>query len=267
MANEITIKIGGHDGFVGVGALIEALENALKALRSLENTNRPPHAIRWEIIRASMRSPLSLTLAAKSVEPKYMKSAERSGSRILKDFRKGMRAISKTPEMPKNFDEETLSAVKALGELSNRESMSLAIYSPDEDPIIPSPELIENVKQAVAKTKTLYEHGVIEGQLEVVSTHGCDSFYVWESLTGNKVECFPSSPEQFATVPKYLRKRVSVTGRIKCKTDKPVSVQVEEVSALRDQSELPQLKDMGKIDITGGLSSDDYVQRLRDGKF
>lgn len=265
MENNITIKLGKSKGYVSADALIEALESTLKILRGVARSINPSRPIRWEVVHASTKSPLTIKLAPKAIEPRYMKSAARSGGRILKETNKGFRLISKDAEIPRFFDDEALSGAKELGELAMREQIPLEIHTPNEDPIIATPELVENVKQAVSKTKTLYEEGVIEGRLEVISTHERDSFIVWEVLTGIKVECFPTSQEQFAKLPAFLRKRVAVHGKIKCRIDKPVSVQVDEVQPLRDQHELPQPKDIGKVDITGGLDSDEYVRRLRNG--
>ena len=61
-----------------------------------------------------------------------------------------------------------------------------------------------------------------------------------------------------------LRKRVQVYGRAKYVRGKVTSMEVESIRILREMHELPQPKDIGKVDITSGLSSEDYVRGMRD---
>ena len=72
--------------------------------------------------------------------------------------------------------------------------------------------------------------------------------------------------ERLEEAKKLLGRRVVVSGRIRYRSHKPTSIQAEEIHPLRDASELPQLEDMPPIDITGGLSPEEYVRRLRDAQ-
>lgn len=266
MPKEITIRLSGQDGYVGVALLIETLENTLKLLRDLERAaTAGGEEIRWEVIRASMQSPLELTIAPKKSRAAVMRSAER----VVKQYTGGFRLLSREPTAPPEFDEATLRAVEKMVEGIGKENAKLSISAPDEEPVEISPAVAENVKRAVEKAErvgTLYEVGTIEGMLEEISTHGRDNFTIWEVLTNHRVECAVANAEQFENAKQWLRGRVAVSGRIKYKNRKPVTIAVEQMRLMKLRTALPQPSDIGKVDITGGISSEEYVRRLRNGK-
>lgn len=102
------------------------------------------------------------------------------------------------------------------------------------------------------------EHGSIEGTLVVGRrTWLQDELGLWAA------RCRGIS-EDAAT---HNLQRVSVTGQIT--TDdlgNPVSIEVEKIEQLPDESECPQMEDLQAmdIDITGGVDSAAHVRRLRE---
>ena len=87
----------------------------------------------------------------------------------------------------------------------------------------------------------------------------------WEVLTDYRVDCVLDG-EHLEGVKQYLGKRVGVTGRIRYRHGKPLSIQVTAIREFKDRHELPQPSDLGKLDITGGKSSEEFVRDLRDGE-
>src|SRR5262249_62378844 len=112
MAKELTIKLGSKDKPLTVETLTEALENTLRMLRSLErqfmNADEP---ISWEIVRAGMRSPLSITLVP---HPPRELARQRIGEKVVKAAVNGLKLLEREPQLPPHFDEETLEAAKDL---------------------------------------------------------------------------------------------------------------------------------------------------------
>jgi hypothetical protein len=143
----------------------------------------------------------------------------------------------------------------------------LTLSAPDEDPVTPSPRVVENIDQVVTKAaRVTTEYATIEGKLELISTHNVDSFAVWESLGNTRIECRVSNPEQLELAKALLRRRVAVSGLARYRNGKPTYIQVENVRLLREASELPQPDHIGKIDITSGLDAEDYIRRMRDAQ-
>ncbi|HYH67866.1 MAG TPA: hypothetical protein VD866_24425 [Urbifossiella sp.] len=268
MANELTITLSGDDGAVSVTALIEALENTIQVLRSLEAQHGLSETIRWEVVRATMKSPLTLTIAAKV---RAMKARKASGQ-VMDSYVGGLRDVFVNTVRPKDFDDDSLEAVRRLATQPYKEHAKLTVQTNTHQVVIPDsdPLVVENITRLIAATKgrvsqSHHETGTIEGTLEVVSTHHGDSFSVWEHLTGYKVEC-QSTPEQLEQAKGLLRSRVAVLGRIRYLARKPVSLEVERIRRLRTSEELPQPSTIGKVDLTGGVASEEFVREGRDAK-
>lgn len=121
-----------------------------------------------------------------------------------------------------------------------------------------------HVDKKTAKRRIYTDVATIEGNLEVISVRKRPSFFIWEILTNQKIECF-TTDKQLDEIVALLRHkpRIAVTGRVHYRNDIPRSIDVESIRVLRDVNELPQPKDIGPINITEGVSSEEHVRRLR----
>ena len=264
MPKELTIRLGGHGEHVSVALLIETLENTLAILRNLEpklSTDGQP--LRWEIVRASMESPLTITLKPEAQQG-GQNGATSKGERVIHTYLHGLRAIKAKSDMPQYFDEEILLAAKKMVQAVTKENGKLELYAPDEEPVETTPDTAEQIEQAVSKAIRIYnDYATVEGKLETISTHGGNFIVIWEVLTNNRVECAVTA-ELLEEAKNLLRKRVAVSGRARYRNGKPISLQVESIRVLRDASELPQPADIGVVNITDGVSSEEHVRRMRD---
>jgi hypothetical protein len=89
------------------------------------------------------------------------------------------------------------------------------------------------------------DYGTIEGRLETIQeSHGTLQFYIRDALLRQRVRCyFPE--ELLPTVFDTFRKRVEVSGVIHYrKNGTPVSIEVEHILGLPDDSELPTAEDV-----------------------
>lgn len=264
--NELTITLSDEEGRVSADALKVALDSALDMLRSVEANFVGSNAmVRWEIVRVRMRSPLRVTFSprvigrpgAKNVTARSSRSI---GTKIVHACLQGVKGIEKSPTMPEYFNEETLDAAKKLAKV---QGASLAFSSNGSDKTTLSESAIKNIEEVKAKARLYVDFTTIEGQLELVSSHGRRSFAVWETLTNHKVECF-GTDEHFAQALHLIEKRVAVVGRVSYRNHVPKSIQVETMKAMPGIGELPQPKDIGPINITDGVSSEEHVRRLRN---
>ncbi len=124
----------------------------------------------------------------------------------------------------------------------------------------------------VAKSRPHVEDGAtLIGKLETVTVHGGKpAFFIYDPLTGEKIIChipedrMAEAKDALDTHPH----RVSVTGKVKYnRAGKPISIEVADFTPLRDRHELPQMKDLEGIDLTGGVDPTEYIRRLRDGRW
>lgn len=258
--NELTITLA-RTGRLSVEALTQTLENALEMLRNLETEFvASGTAVRWEVVRVSMRSPLRVTVAPHS-ESKGFSSIAR---RMVKTSLKGFERIERAAALPEHFNEEALDAARKMFDVTRKEGAAITLSSDHENQITLTEQAGKNMEEIASKARLYMDYGTVEGRLEIISVHERDSFYVWETLTNRRVECL-ANPEQFQDAKDLLGKRVAVSGRIKYRNHVPKSIHVESIHKMPDGSELPSLEDIGPIDITEGLSSEEHVRRMRNG--
>ena len=252
----ITITLADEDGTVSPEQLIAALGNTIAVLKGLE-----PHlavkqeSIQWKIVHASMNSPMTISL-----KPIGKKRALNKARMVAKTMYDGIRAISLHPVRPPHFDDIILEAASKLGGTVDGRGQ-ITIQIPGEQPITPPETVRANAKSVISSTRSTnyQDEGSIEDRLDNILTHDGLSIQVWETLTNLKIDC-DLDESQIERATKLLRRRVSISGTIKYRNDKPVSIKVETLQPLRERHQLPQFEDLGPINITGDLLPEDYLR-------
>ncbi len=263
MIKRLTIRVAGPGSAqrVTVDILIKTLEETLIILHSLAQ-RLSSEELEWEIVRIRMKSPLSITLAPRENGARKIRQ---TGARVVKAYFDGMRTIQKKPQVPTYFDEPALSAAKEIAELSAK-GTRIRFEAPKEEPVEPTEQTVANIDEVISKGKVFFDMATFEGKLETISIHDHAHFVIWETLTNSQVKCLVP-PDRLPLAWSLLGKRVAVYGRVRYnRLGRPVSIDVEDIRSLKDISELPQPKDIGKVDITGGMSSEDFVRRMRDAR-
>ena len=93
--------------------------------------------------------------------------------------------------------------------------------------------------------------GSVEGKLEGLNVHEHKIFYVWEALTGRRVQCNFADRIPLDDVLAAVTKRVAARGIVRRRrTGELVSVQAEELRVFPAEDELPRLGDV--LGITHG---------------
>jgi hypothetical protein len=230
----------------------------LRRLEKQLSTSGEP--VQWEVIHARMKSPLTITVAAKSV-----KKQKRLTDKIVRTCVSGLRKLESEPKTPPFFDDEALEAVKKLASVTRHDGAKVKLFIENGEEASVDERAVANVKVIGERARAFVDYSTIEGKLELISTHNGDSFAIWETLTNHKIECL-ATPEQLEQAKAALRRRVSVSGRVRYRNDKPVTMTVESIRVLREQAELPQPGTMAPINITDGASSEEFIRRLRDAR-
>ena len=258
-ASKITITLGAADGLT-IDALTEALEKTLAMLRNVAaDFTSADTVIRWEVVKAKMKSPLTMTL-----EPKFETKVPKStGPSIILAAIRGVDAIENKSSAPKHFNEAALLAVKDLVRKAEKQGASISLSTSAKNMVLLTNQAVRHVDEVVAKLRKYKDISTIEGSLDVAWKHRHSSFLIWESGTNRRVECLVSEPE-FHKYIKYLGKRVAVTGAVLYSNHVPQKIEVESIRILPTKEESPTLEDIGPIDITGGIPSEEYVRRMRD---
>ncbi|MBX3386410.1 MAG: hypothetical protein KF768_07555 [Phycisphaeraceae bacterium] len=265
MTQTFTILVEGRDGGVPAERFVDVIHKVLAVLRELDSKSsgdgKP--SIHWNITRATSNSPLTLTLEANV--PARRRDTSRT---VFKSYMRGMRKLESGKGVPSDFDDDTLREARALLGLLDRGVARMEFAGPGEEAVSPTLRSAALIDEFMGRRAAYHlSETAIEGSLETVTIHGGEAFDVFDQLTGTRVRCILPDG-QIGEAVSALGKRVAVSGRAKF-SDKgrPISIEVEEIRVLRDKSELPAASDFegdGKLDITGGMDSADFVRRIRD---
>lgn len=259
--------------------------------------------LNWDITGASLNSPLLLTVAAhpqngldignkviqsyvdgleqiergSKTKPRYFSDvALYKAKRMVSVLNQGIREIAfSTPDgLTVTPSTDTAKHVDSLLDTSEFEQDSLDDFSLVEDGET-------DVDRGTEESRDLQELGgriirarihprkeekaVVVGKLEGINVHGGKStFVVYDPLTNTKINCtFPD--EDLEKVKEALPYRVSITGTATYNAKGQVtSIKVETFRKLRQRKDLPQARDLERINFTGGLDPVEYIRSLRD---
>jgi hypothetical protein len=254
MPEQITISIAAGGDDADARAFRSAFGDILDILDALTKEQLgSAEAAKWRIIRLEKKSPPQITIEC------------RQNVRIARDFLYGLGEIQQRSSRP--FPTRAMKAVRRLGRrIERREIDSITLVSPGINPISPTAHIARNAEAALTE-KYYVVPSSVDGKLDVVNVHHRTKFSVFDDLHYREVRCyFPDS--LFDAVKKNLSKRVTVIGQVRfdATTDRPISITVEDIEPLDEDEMKPKLfSEMNPINITGDVSSEDYVRRLRDG--
>lgn len=260
--DELTLTLSSPDGRVAVESLASTLDDALELLRSVSaDVVASGVNVRWEVTRTRTRHPLQIMVAP------YVSGARASVAvrrQLIRACMAGVKQIEETAEAPAHFNASALDAAKRLAARPADSRVSVSWNGKE------SVTLTENAARHIdaisEKARRYSDRSTIEGRLEIVSVHEQRSFFVSETLTGRRIECFGNDAafDQALAVVK-TRPRVEVTGLIHYRDHVPTSIEVEQMRVMPSMHDLPQPREIGPINLTDGVPSEEFVQRQRHG--
>ncbi len=265
MAQEFSISVEGRDGGVPADRFADVVLKALAVLRDLDarSSEDGKPVIHWNITKATTNSPLTLTFEA-HVSPK----AHDTSRGVVQSYLRGMRRLESGKGVPSDFGDDTLKEARTLLGLLDRGVSRMEFSAPGEEKVSPTLRSAALIDEFLSHRSTYHmADTTIEGTLETVTIHGGEAFDVFDQLTRTRVRCMLVDGKLQDAI-NALGKRVSVSGRAKFnEKGRPLSIEVETIRILRDKTGIPSASDFegeGKLDITGGIDSAEFVRRLRD---
>jgi hypothetical protein len=235
-------------------------------------------AVDWRVVKATTNTPIEIELAAFPAD--FGINIDRRVDKIAHYTATGLDALQTRGDRPDYFTDNVLTrAERFFSRVTNGLDQTIVDYGPD----LPSLELTPaHAKRAVAnaraaitpKARPYKELGSVEGHIQKIERDGFGRRILWirERLAGETVKCLVSGEaerelehHQFKDVWRF--RRVRVYGTL---CYKGLGL-LKEVDAIRvrfmpfDNNELPTVDDILDKDFTGGLTSEEYLARLRDG--
>jgi hypothetical protein len=282
MGRVVKLRMSGHGPDTDAPSVKDVLDQVrdyLELLLGVEEAvaGGSQTAVVWRIIHASQSSPLAFDLEAFPVE--YAVNIDHRVAVVLSEVAAGLNSLQTKAERPRYFTNKALG--QALGlfrRVTNGLSLSDADFGTGLPPIRLTPNTAriaaENVQHILTPVGRPYkEVGSVEGYFRGVETDGFGRkiVVVKDRVTGHEVKCIVATTALPAIATHEIgevwnNRRVQVFGRLHYKGPGKLDyIDANGVRFFRDRSELPQPEDIVDPEFTGGLRSEEYMERLRDG--
>lgn len=237
---------------VTVRPLIVALEGALVWLRGHD----PDASVDWEVVKVRLARSVSLTFRSESANG-TISERMRNLSRLQR---------KRMPDVAPRLTDEDIEGTKELASVIGRGFASMKISSPGDPTVKVTPVLVERV-EAIARTvrATWYEWTELRGTIDQITVSPTAArFRLRHQITNAEIGC-DFNLELLESVKDALSHRVEVYGKVRYnRADQPKSMIVKTIRKLPDRS--PPFKTVPAVDITSGMDSADYVERVRGGE-
>jgi hypothetical protein len=257
--DSLTIKLRGKDDdYVTAGSFLEVMRETIAILRGIDAES----TLIWKLKKASIDSPLSLTFVAQP------RPSVREWKRdVSKDYIRLFRGLENND---KNLIESDLASEKLLlrakdmlDVLSNGVA-SVTFSATDRESVTPTQRVQATVDEVVSTRFSRYsDFAILEGDLQTITVRGGTSFFITDRITGREIQCYIPH-EQLGAIMGALEKRVSVYGKVKYKSGRPVSIDVETMKIMARREELPQFSDVKGIYPDDGIDSVEQIRSQRN---
>lgn len=285
MGSTITISISGsgHDTDAPpVDDLFDQLRDYFDLLSVIERTiaEDGQSAIDWRIVNASKSNPITFT--AEAFSRQFAVNIDQRSALVAETTAHGMKHLldGNRSDRPRFFTDPALQKSQKIFERVTNGLESMTIVVDERVPAIDltpgvARESARRVRDILTPTFRPYkEIGSVEGYFQSVSLDGRGRrvLHMKSRLTGDDVKCIVAGDAQkelehcdIGDV--WSKRRISVIGLVHYKAPLRISqIDATEIKFFKSKSELPSIDDIVDPDFTNGLRSEEYLEKLRNGK-
>jgi hypothetical protein len=282
MSRVIKLRISGRGAETDaptVEDMLDQIRDYVDILRGVEEAvaGNPTSALDWRMIDAHHNSPLEFDIQA--FPRQFATNIDQRVDIVTTETARGFAILQSRPERPPHFTNNVMGKARRI---FVRVTNGLGLSEVDFGPELPKVKITPNIGRSAARNVDLVldrpdkphqEVGSIEGYLQAVArgAYSRRVVYVIERITGEEVRCLITDAAVAELETREIRDiwrypRVEVQGRIHfAGLGKIDHIEAERVRFLRYRSDLPQIDDVIDPDFTGGLRTEEYLERLRDG--
>lgn len=277
----VSIKARGETQSPTVDDMLDQLRDYFDILRGVEEAlaEDGASAIDWRIVAATTNSPLEFTAEASARH--FATNVDQRAELVTRFTANGLQLLKVRGERPLYFTDKTmLKAERFFERVTNGLDETKIVYEGARAlsvfDITPSAAkaAAANVRAALTPPDKPYkELGSVEGTPRTIGRDGFGRLVMWlkERLTGEEVKCILTGDAEEELGQHQIKevwesRRLLVFGTLHYKgIGKLSQVDGTRVKFFRD-SDLPDIEDILDENFTGGLSSEEYLKRLRDGE-
>lgn len=242
------------------------LEALRKVLSNTESSLSGEQAeIDWQIVDLKHSSPAEIVLRPIDAHTDADKEdiISETVNRVIGCFK----MLSENIPPPAEMSQQLLGHYKNFSDKVQKGILRVSLKSGTD-----TVKVNENVKAAIeavtlSETKSV---GTVEGRLEFLNIHADRNiFRIYSAIPPEKVNCF-FPPDKIEEAREALGRKIRVSGELTYPkgNDFPRDVKVQTIELLPDDDDLPSLMDLRGVapDVTGDLSSEEFVRNLRDAE-
>lgn len=283
MTGPLKIRIQGSDGLddaPGAEDFLRQISDFLDVLKDVEQAiaGETGSVIKWRITGASRNSPVEIE--ATPFAQDYGVTIDERVRVVEVAVSAGLAQIAAGGPRPPFFSERALEKVESMAErvMNGLAQTQILFEGGIQDFVLThttARQTASSVRSILYPIEKPYEEvGSIEGFYSGLERDGYNRAIIWvkHRVTGDKIKCLLSDAAE-AEVTEHKAgvvlsgRRLVVSGRIFYKSLGRVrEMKADKVRLLRSRSELPTLEDIQDPNFTGGLLSEEYLARLRDGR-
>jgi hypothetical protein len=276
---KLSIRARGETDSPRVDDFLDQVRDYFEILEGVEQAiaEDGTNAVEWRIVGATTNSPIAIE--AQAYPTAFATNVDRRVELVTKQTAIGLQQLKTRKERPPYFTDRVLARVeKFFDRVTNGLDMTVVDFGDD----LPKLELNPtNAKTAAANTRSVLtppdrpytELGSVEGTARSIDRDGWGRLilYIHGRLTGEEIKCLVSGDAidqlgKHEINDVWRGRRVQVYGSLHFKgLGKIHQVEATNIRFLRDRSDLPGVDDILDPDFTGGVRSEDYLARLRDG--
>jgi hypothetical protein len=283
MGRVVKIKVEGRA--VGTDAptaddLLDQIRDLLDILRGVESAlaEDSANAIDWRVVNATKASPLTFELEA--FPHVYAVNIDARAALVARRVAEGIATLQDRPARPLGFTDKVIAKAERVFErVTNGLALTDISFGDDLPALTTTPDIArraaKNAQQVLKPTEKPYrELTTVEGTFHSVERDhfGRRLLYMTHRLSGEDVKCVlqaeaAAKVEQHQIADVFRGKRILVHGIVHYRAMGRISyIDAINIEFMPPRGELPSLDDIIDPKFTDGLRSEDYLDRLRDGR-
>lgn len=282
MGTVVTFRISGHhvdSDAPTADDLLGQIKDYLEILRGVEAAiaEDGSTALEWRVVYANKASPLAIRLEA--FPRLYATNVDQRASQVVFHTATGLAQLERSPARPSFFSDDVLERAERV---FKRVTNGLDLSEVDFGDALPQSRITPLTARSAARNAELArtpaerpyrELAGVEGYFHSVERDGYGRKLLWirHRLSGNYIKCILSgaalrlvSQQEIGEV--FSGRRLLVSGTVHYKALGVISqIEANEVGFFPSNSDLPGLNDILDDDFTGGLTTAEFLERLRNG--
>lgn len=235
-------------------------------------------AIVWRVVRAETNSPITFTVEAFARQ--FAVNVDNRANFVVNHALAGLQDLQTKSGRPPHFSDQALDVAEKLFERVTNGLQQTEIYLDDVQAaldITPTKArvAVQNVRELLQPSaRPFKELGSVEGYFQSAGQDGFGRrlLHLRSRLNGDDIKCLVSgeAEKQLSHCEigdLWRRRRLEVIGLVHYRGPGRIShIEAHRLRFFRASVELPSTDDILDKDFTGGLSSEDYLEKLRDGR-